>query len=119
MAFFLPIIAVGVPYWSRPYAELQLPSALLWWPVVLVFFGAVASRLSGAGFMASWLVAGAPLMIVVVVRIVLDTAKGPTTHDLWPLELLIADALGFGASFLGAAAAVLSRRPAAGPPQDG
>lgn len=111
MAFLLPLIAIGVPYWSRPYAELQLPGALLWWPVVLVFFGAVASRLSGAGFMASWLIAGAPLMVVVLVRIVLDTAKDPTTHNLWPLEVLIADALGFGASFLGTAAAAFSMRP--------
>jgi hypothetical protein len=117
LAFAVPVLAVGATYWTRPYAELQLPSALLWWPVVLVFFGAVASRLAGAGFFASWMAPGAALPVVVLVRIVRDTAADPTTHNLWPLEFLIADVLGFGAAFLGVVAAVLSlkaRTPAAG-----
>ena len=110
LALVLPIIAVGVPYWQAPYASLQLPGALLWWPVVLVFFGAVASRLAGAGFLASWLVAGAPLAIVVMVRVMRDTGADPTSHNLWPLELMIAAALGWGSALLGALAAHFSLR---------
>ena len=115
LAFFVPIVAIGVPYWSRPYAE--LPSALLWWPVVLVFFGALASRLAGAGFMASWLVPGVTIPVVVLVRIIRDTAADPTTHNLWPLEFLIADFLGLGAAFLGVVAAVLSLKARAPAPE--
>lgn len=110
LALALPILAIGTHYWARPYAELQLPSALLWWPVLLVFFGAVASRLAGAGFLLSWLVAGAPLAIVVMVRVMRDTGADPTTHNLWPLELVIAGVLGWGASLLGALAGHLSLR---------
>ena len=118
LAFVLPTVAVGTTYWARPYAELQLPSALLWWPVVLVFFGALASRLAGAGFMASWFAAGATLPVVVLVRVVLDTAADPTTHNLWPLEFLIADVLGFGAAFLGVVAAVVSMKTRTLPEQE-
>ena len=112
MALVLPVIAVGATYWPQPYnsAGTQLPSALLWWPVVLVFFGAVASRLAGAGFLASWLVAGAPLAIVVMVRVLRDTAADPTSHNLWPLELINAGTLGWGAALLGALAAHYSLR---------
>lgn len=118
LAFVLPLVAVGVPYFARPYADLQLPSALLWWPVVLVFFGALASRLAGAGFLASWLVPGATLPLVALGRIVRDTAADPTTHNLWPLEFLIADVLGFGAAFLGVVAAVLSLKTRTAPPTE-
>lgn len=110
LAFVVPVIAVGTTYWARPYAELQLPSALLWWPVLLVFFGAVATRLAGAGFAVSGLVPGAALPAVVAIRVLVDAASDPTTHNLWPLELLIAGALGFGAALLGAGAATLSLR---------
>ncbi len=115
LALVLPILAVGLPYWGRPYAELQLPGALLWWPLALVFFGAVASRLAGAGFVASWLVAGAPLALVVGVRVLRDTAADPSTHNLWPLELMIAGALGWGMALLGALAAHFSLRARAAP----
>ena len=88
LALVLPILAVGLPYWGRPYAELQLPGALLWWPLALVFFGAVASRLAGAGFVASWLVAGAPLALVVGVRVLRDTFPvGVAVHVQVPPDL--------------------------------
>jgi hypothetical protein len=103
LAFLLPLIAIGLPYWQAPYnsAAMQLPNAFFGWPLVLVFFAAVASRLSGAGFLAAWGDAGATMPIIVLVKVLIDTNTDPTTHNAWPLEMAIAAVLGFGIALLG------------------
>jgi ABC-type transport system involved in cytochrome c biogenesis permease component len=114
LAFFLPLVAIGLPYLQAPYNTLQLPDAWLGWPLVLVFFAAVASRLSGAGFLVAWLVAGVTMPLIVLVDVAMDTAKDPDTHGMWPFALLIACALGFGIALLGALAghfAIKQRTP--------
>ena len=121
MALGLPLLAIGLPYWQADYGTpaTQLPSALLWWPVVLVFFGAVASRLAGAAFLLAWAVAGSPIPLVVLVRVLVDTGVEPTTHGLWPLELAIAAAVGYGAALLGALVGHAAIRLRSGPPANG
>lgn len=115
LAFVLPLIAIGVPYWQAPYnsPDAQLPGAFLGWQLVLVFFAAVASRLSGAHFLAAWVVPASTLPAIVLVDVILDTATDPTTHNLWPLEVLISAAIAGTVALLGALAghfAIRARR---------
>lgn len=99
MAFVLPLLAVGVPFWNADpgSAGATIPGALLWWPLVLVFFGAVASRLAGAGFVVAWLVAAAPLPLLVLARALAGT--GTTLADA-----ALAAGLALVATLLGALA---------------
>jgi uncharacterized membrane protein len=59
---------------------------------------------------------GSTVVAVVFVRVLVEGIQDPTSHNLWPFEVVIALILGFGCAFLGAAAgglaaALRSRRP--------
>ena len=92
---------VGIPYWRVPYGELDLPGGLLGPTALFVIFVAGLCKLFGS--VTIWAVIAtvvAALVGVVSVRIGLDTAADPTTHNLLPFELLIALFVG---AMLGAA----------------
>src|SRR5690554_3183396 len=103
LAFLGAFLAVGVPYWQMPYGEVTLPNAVWGPPLVLVCVLAVLSRwLSGTGLWATALVVGASVPAAVLARVVYDTAFDPTSHNLWPFELVLAAGPGLLAGILGA-----------------
>ena len=85
------VLAAGLPYWRLSSAELNkgqfavLPGALLlaFLSLVLVLIDmAPVRRIVQAMLLA--------VPIIVGVSIGKDTATDPTSHNLWPLELLFA-----------------------------
>ncbi|MGY4304146.1 putative membrane protein YfhO [Bradyrhizobium sp. USDA 4369] len=91
LALAVVVLAAGLPYWRLSYAELNkgqfavLPGALLlaFLSLVLVLTDmAPARRIVQAMLLA--------VPIIVSVSIARDTAIDPTSHNLWPLELLFA-----------------------------
>ena len=104
-AFLFSFLAVGVPYWQVPYAQLSLPSGL-WGPALIVVGVAAASLrfVGGSRFWPATLVVAASVPAAIVVRIVLDTSSDPTSHNLWPIEVGIAVCIGFLVALLGALA---------------
>lgn len=101
--FTLPFLAVGLPYWLLPYNRVNVPDALLTPGLGLAAFAALvlcACRLTSF-WKATWIVAAA-VPAVVMLRVLVEGLMDPTSHNLWPLELLIALPVGFVPAFAGA-----------------
>lgn len=103
--FVAPFVVAGIADWRAAYNEVQLPEALLGLPALFAIAVAAlcrafapASILTVAG-----LVCGA-MVAVVCVRISIDTATDPTTHNLLPFEIAIAAFVGFAEGLIGALA---------------
>jgi len=83
---------IAVPYWSSSYATVRDDGIFTWfWLVELVLFlGTVlAASLSNAPLWAVMAVMLACVPVVVMGRVVLDTAADPTSHNLWPIEVVL------------------------------
>lgn len=104
-AFVVSFLAVGIPYWQVPYAKVSLPSTLYGPGLIVVAALAAATRAIGrARLRAVILTVGAAVPAPILVRISIDTAKDPTSHNLWPFEVVIAAVLGALCSSAGALA---------------
>jgi hypothetical protein len=114
VAFLLSFFAVGVPYWQIPYAKVSLPNTLYDMGLLMVGVLAAAARALGkARFLAVTLTVGAAVPAPILARIAVDTVKDPTSHNLWPFELIIAAVLGVicssAGTLVGSAPLLLSR----------
>lgn len=102
-AFVVSFFAVGFPYWQIPYAKVSLPSTLYGTGLLVVGVLAAAARAFGkARLLAVTLAVGAAVPSPILARIAVDTAKDPTSHNLWPFEFVIAAGLGVLCSSAGA-----------------
>lgn len=110
----MAFLAVGVPYWSIAYGSVNLPDAL-YAPGLAAVFGAAAllRMFAGAGFARAWLACAAIVPAAVAARIVVETARDPTSHNLWPFEIVIAAALGLAVALAGAVVGGLLRHAVA------
>jgi hypothetical protein len=94
-AFVISFFAVGFPYWQIPYAKVSLPSTLYGAGLLVVGVLAAAVRAVGkARLLAVIFVVGAAVPAPILARITVDTAKDPTSHNLWPFEVIIAAMIG-------------------------
>jgi hypothetical protein len=102
-AFVVGFFSVGFPYWQVTYAKVSLPDTLYGAGLLVVAVLAAAARAFGkARLVAVILVVGAAVPTAVLTRVVVETAKDPTSHNLWPLELIIAAMVGIACSSAGA-----------------
>lgn len=117
IAFLVALVGVGFRYWQLPVAQAALPGSLPGPGLVAVGVVALMARAFGlARFWKVWLLVAASVPLAVLVRILVDTAGDPASHDRWPLELGIALALGLGSALAGTVLGSLlllrsSRRP--------
>lgn len=111
IAFIASFVAVGLPYWRIPYRDVSLPHAL---PIPgliitgLAAFAICAYRVSG--FWKAVGIIGASVPSAVALRILVDTSGDPTSHNLWPVELVIAGFLGVACAGAGASLGVGTAR---------
>src|SRR6185295_18855203 len=90
-AFVISFFSVGFPYWQIPYPKVSLPSTLYGTGLVVVGVLAAAARAVGkARLLTVILAVGAAVPAPILARIAVDTAKDPTSHNLWPFEFIIA-----------------------------
>ena len=102
LAFIISFFAVGVPYWLIPYNKVNLPDALMAPGLVLVGFSALLLRARGvASFGQVSRIVGASVPAAVFVRVIVDCIKDPTSHNLWPFEIVIAALVGFACAVTG------------------
>ena len=102
-AFMISFFTVGIPYWQIPYAKVALPNTL--YGVGLLAVGVLAAAVRALGkarLLAVILAVGAAVPGPVLARVVVDTSNDPTSHNLWPFELIIAAVLGALCSSAGA-----------------
>ena len=108
--FAVCYLALGIPYWRLPYNQ-DPPSSLTSLGLLLLLGTGMASRLlTPASWIRCTLFVGASVPALVMTRVLIDTASDPTTHNLWPFELVIAAVCGFGPAALGTAIGGLLRR---------
>jgi hypothetical protein len=110
-AFVVSFFAVGFPYWQIPYAKISLPSTLYGTGLLVVGILAAAARAFGkARLLAVILAIDGAVPASILARIAVDTAKDPTSHNLWPFEFIIAAVLGVLCSSAGALVGSLPAR---------
>ena len=101
----LAVLVCGWPYWSLPKGSFNLPDALPAISPWVVGVGALVGGVLGGNALRGFLAFAAVLPAVAFVRVALDVAVDPTSHNLWPFELVIAGGVGVLPAAIGAAAA--------------
>jgi hypothetical protein len=101
IAFIASFLAIGLPYWQIPYAKAQLPSTLYGFGLVVLFVAAAACRLVPPTHFLLAALVGAAAPAAVIARVMYETSADPTSHNLWPFEVVIAALVGFCVSLIG------------------
>ena len=110
-AFAASFLATGLPYWPIPYAQVELPGDIWGWGLVVVSVVAFACRaFLGTRAWLTALVAGSAVPAAVFARVVVEGIQDPTSHNLWPLELILSAGPGLLAAGVGALAGALLAR---------
>jgi hypothetical protein len=88
--------AVAVPYWLIPYGNTDLPSSLSDISLILLAAGAFWVRVKEAvDFWMGTSFMGITVPGAVMVRVIVEGIQDPTSHNLWPFELVIAVFFGY------------------------
>jgi membrane-associated protease RseP (regulator of RpoE activity) len=111
VAFVVVFFVMGLPYWRIPYSSASLPNSL-WGPAMLVVLAAPVAVLvlSNNTFARTSGVIGLAVPAMVMARVVVEAFQNPTTHNLWPFELVIASALGLAVASVGSLAGLVIAR---------
>ncbi len=103
-------LLLGFFHWRIPYSQADFVPLIAPWLTISLVLGALFSHrniqtalLRGAG-----VAAGGPL--AVVFRVIVEVIADPTSHNLWPFEIVIAGILTGPMSLLGAFIGSLIRR---------
>ncbi len=102
-AFVACFLAIGIPYWLTPSRLVSLPDSLP--DLGLVAVGLAAFLLAVGAGTPVWrivLVPAASVPAAVFARVAADGLRDPTSHNLWPLEVVIAAGVGLFYAFTGA-----------------
>ncbi|MGH8050165.1 MAG: hypothetical protein ACREPB_05845 [Arenimonas sp.] len=110
IGFFVCYFAIGIPYWQLPYSGVSLPDSLYTIGLLLTFIGAIVFCIYNIGFLWSAAVFGCCAPAVVATRIIIDTARDGSTHNLFPFEIAIAVIVGFSIAGFGAMLGTLARK---------
>ena len=95
-------LTVGVPYWAIPYNKVNLPDSVLGAGLLVVIaVAALARAYLGRPFWRIVAVMGSVIPAVVMVRVMVDCSRDPTSHNLWPFEVFIAVIVGGAAALAG------------------
>jgi hypothetical protein len=99
--FIAAFVGSGLPFWLTPYARIGEQT----WAIaalVVVLPLAAGLRLTGvAGLLATVTILPAAMLAANAVRIAVDTGVDPTSHNLWPLELILTLVAGLVAAVAG------------------
>jgi hypothetical protein len=103
--FVFAFFAVGIPWWSIPYDQSWsgVETLFFWVGLFSVMMAAAFARIFGrAGFYLTIPFIGASVPAAIFARVLVDTIRNPTTHNLWPFEIAIGVAYGVFFAGLGA-----------------
>ena len=87
-SFLAGFLVVGVPYWRIPYNK-ATSSAVMGGAILIGMVALITRVLIDASFPRVVLVLAAAVPAAVMARVVVDTTRDPTSHNLWPFELVI------------------------------
>jgi hypothetical protein len=102
LAFLVTFLVLGIPYWQIPYAKVSLPASLPDSAIVTAFAISALLRLAfRVPFLPAFLFVGLAFPACILARVGFETSNDPTSHNLWPFEVVIAGGVGFLASLAG------------------
>ena len=102
-AFAACLAVVGIPYLRVPYEDISLPNTLVTLALAAVFVtSTLATGLGWARVRRTIVVLGGVVPLAVMARAAWEVAQDPTSHDLWPFELIIATFVGLAVAVPGA-----------------
>ena len=94
-AFLAGFLAIGIFYWPVPYNKVTLPNTLYGAGLGVVCLSAAIARGFGkAHFLMVVLAAAASVPAAVMIRVGVEVMSDATSHNLWPLEVIIAMIVG-------------------------
>jgi len=108
-SFLVGFLVVGVPYWRIPYNK-ATSAAVMGGAILIGVIALIARVLIEARFLRVVLVLAAAVPAAVMARVVVDTTRDPTSHNLWPFELVIAFAAGLAGTAPGTLLGSVFRR---------
>ena len=111
VAFGVGFFAIGIPYWTVPYGKVELPNTLIGLGLAVSALASLAlTATRAARVRLAALVAGASAPAAVMLRVIVDCLRDPTSHNLWPFEIVLAGGVGLMASISGALAGAVFAR---------
>ncbi len=105
------VLAVGLPYWRIPYGAVKLPGALD--DRALLLIGALACALvafGAASFLRALIITAGAVPVAIMLRVIVETMRDPTDHNLWPFELAIGTVVGLMYAVPGAIVGWIGRK---------
>ncbi len=103
IACFVAFLAFGSSHWPADYNSVGLPHSLFGFGVVAAVLLAAALRiLTKVSLLQATATLGVAAPLAVFARVLVETAVDPTSHNLWPFELIIAAMVGFPLALIGA-----------------
>ena len=94
--------AVGIPYWKIPYNEVNLIDVLLTPVLIIVVISAMLVRIyTKLSFLRITSVVGLSVFAAIMARVLFEVVKDPTSHNLWPFEVMIALIVGLTSAAAG------------------
>jgi hypothetical protein len=99
-SFLAGFLVVGAPYWRIPYNK-ATSAAVMGGAILIGVVALIARLLVEARFSRVVLVLAAAVPAAVMARVVVDTARDPTSHNLWPFEVVIAFMVGLAGALPG------------------
>jgi uncharacterized membrane protein YfcA len=109
------LLACGLPLWPIPYKEVSMPGnpAASVWLLLGGLAGLLAGHLLRQKMWVPVLAVTTGFVLAVMVRVGVETYRDPTSHNLWPLEVMIAGGIGLVAASIGVGTARVWQRVAA------
>ncbi len=102
-AFAVGFVAIGIPFWQIPYNRVSLPGTLYGPGLWVVPVAALTARAVGKAKLL-WVIlfASAAIPAAILVRVAIETTRDPTSHNLWPIEIVIGLVVGLACATGGA-----------------
>ena len=114
-AILAGLLACGLPLWPIPYREVSMPDhpAASDWFLLGALAGLLAGHLLRQRIWVPILAVTAGFGLAVLGRVAVETTRDPTSHNLWPIEVIIAGGIGLAAAAVGVGMARVVQRAAA------
>ena len=103
LAVLAGVLACGLPLWPIPYSHVSMPGnpSLTTWLLGGACAGLLAGILVRPGVLTPTLAVAAGFVLAVLARVAVETSRDPTSHNLWPFEVVIAGGIGLIAGLAG------------------
>ncbi len=113
----LATIAGGIVYWPLDYNQIKIGSLAWPWGLATFIIAAILSERDLQPTLLSGAACAFGVPLAVILRVIVDVSGDPTSHNLWPFEVVLAAMISLPSGVLGAILGRLVRRAFSNRPQ--